>query len=81
MQLGALLDPDLASDMVQSLYNQSRQDVNGRWDRWTHNSGATGVMAGDPSASVAASVAAFGGTRWDTRGGLRALVKIGRAPD
>jgi predicted alpha-1,2-mannosidase len=80
VQLVALLDPRLASDFAQSLYNQSRQDVNGRWDRWTHVSGATSVMAGDPSASVAASMTAFGADHWDVRGAMRSLVTAATVP-
>ncbi len=59
-QLLTWLDPKRGSDIAQSLYNQSQQD-HGRWDRWTHLSGATHVMNGDPAAPAVADIYAFGG--------------------
>ena len=52
LQLVALIDPLIASDMAQSLLNQATQ-LDGEWDRWTHNTGETHVMSGDPSAPAA----------------------------
>jgi len=80
IQLISLLDPRVASDMAQSLYNQSTQDVDGRWDRWTHDSGPISVMAGDPSPAFVDTVAAFGGTTWDAQGALSSLVKAATVP-
>ena len=51
LQLVALLEPKIGGDMAQSLLNQAAQN-NGVWDRWTHNTGATDVMTGDPSAAA-----------------------------
>ncbi len=59
-QLLTWLDPEQGSDIAQSLYNQSVQD-GGRWDRWTHLSGATHVMNGDPAAAAGAESGALGG--------------------
>ena len=75
VQLVALLEPKIASDMAQSLLNQASQndDV---WDRWTHNTGATAVMEGDASPPAVASIAAFGGTDFDMK---QALVSLRRA--
>ena len=80
VQLVSLLDPGVASDMAQSLLNQSTQDVEGRWDRWTHNSGAVSVMSGDPSPAFVDTVAAFGGTNWDRAAALRSLVRAASVP-
>ncbi|TQV86025.1 glycoside hydrolase family 92 protein [Aliikangiella coralliicola] len=59
LQLVTLLDQKRAGDIAQSLFNQANQ-YNGIWDRWTHNSGATGVMNGDPATIAMANFAAFG---------------------
>ncbi len=80
VQLVSLLDPAVASDMAQSLYNQSTQDANGRWDRWTHNSGAVSVMSGDPSPAFVDTVLAFGGANFDKTAALQSLVKAATVP-
>ena len=49
LQLVTLARPGLGSDIAQSLFNQADQN-GGVWDRWTHLTGATSVMNGDPSA-------------------------------
>ena len=78
-QLLAWLDPKQGSDIAQSLYNQSLQD-NGRWDRWTHLSGATHVMNGDPAAPAIADIYAFGGRGFDAKAALASLVKAATIP-
>ena len=79
VQLVALLEPKVASDMAQSLLNQASQN-NGVWDRWTHNSGATAVMEGDPSPPAVASIAAFGATDFDMKGALASLTRAATVP-
>jgi predicted alpha-1,2-mannosidase len=79
VQLVALLDPKIASDMAQSLMNQAASN-NGVWDRWTHNSGATAVMEGDASAPAVASIAAFGGRDFDMKGALASLDRAATVP-
>lgn len=79
VQLAALLEPTIASDMAQSLLNQASQN-NGVWDRWTHNSGATAVMEGDPSPPTVASIAALGGTGFDMKGALASLGRAATVP-
>jgi len=74
VQLVALLFPDIASDYAQSLFNQA-QENGGAWDRWTHASGATHVMSGDPSAPAIAGMVAFGATDFDVRGAFESLVR------
>jgi predicted alpha-1,2-mannosidase len=78
-QLLTWLDPKQGSDVAQSLLNQSEQD-NGRWDRWTHLSGATHVMNGDPAATSIADIYAFGGRSFNARAALASLVKAATIP-
>jgi predicted alpha-1,2-mannosidase len=79
LQLLTWLDPGLGSDIAQSLLNQSRQD-NGRWDRWTHVSGATHVMNGDPAAPAIADIYAFGGYQFEAKAALASLVHAADVP-
>lgn len=79
VQLVALLNPEVASDMAQSLFNQATQN-GGVWDRWTHNTGATHVMAGDPSAPTVAGIVAFGGDRFDVDGAYASLLQAATVP-
>jgi predicted alpha-1,2-mannosidase len=79
LPLVAWLEPKIASDIAQSLYNQAEQN-HGVWDRWTHNSGATHVMNGDPSAPALAGIYAFGATDFDARGALASLVHAADHP-
>jgi predicted alpha-1,2-mannosidase len=72
LQLVTWLLPKVGSDIAQSLYNQARQN-HGEWDRWTHASGGTHVMAGDPSAPALAGIVAFGGRDFDIRGAYASL--------
>ena len=79
LQLVTWLDPDTGSDIAQSLFNQARQN-GGEWDRWTHNSGGTHVMNGDPAAPALADIYAFGGTRFEAREALASLVLAATEP-
>ncbi|MGN6374470.1 MAG: GH92 family glycosyl hydrolase [Sphingomonas sp.] len=79
VQLVTLLDPKRGSDMAQSLYNQAQQ-FGGTWDRWTHLTGATSVMNGDPSAPIEAAIYAFGGTGFDVKGAYQSLLKAATVP-
>jgi len=79
LQLVALVDPPVASDVAQSLYNQAR-DNGGEWDRWTHQNGATHVMEGDPSPPAIAGIAAFGGTGFDLKGAFASLMRAATVP-
>jgi len=64
---------------VQSLLNQADQD-GGRWDRWTHLTGPTGVMNGDPSAPAVAAIYAFGGRDFDLPRAYRSLLAAATVP-
>jgi len=79
VQLIALIEPKIASDIAQSLFNQSKQNQ-GVWDRWTHNNGATGVMNGDPAAAAVASMEAFGARDFDVKGAYASLLQAARHP-
>lgn len=79
LQLVTLLRPGVAGDIARSLHNQAMQH-GGVWDRWTHNSGPTGVMTGDPSAPAVAGIHAFGGTGFDVEGAFESLVRAATVP-
>ncbi|TPW75477.1 GH92 family glycosyl hydrolase [Schumannella soli] len=79
VQLVTLLDAKRGSDVAQSLKNQADQN-GGVWDRWTHNSGTTHVMVGDPSAAALAGIVAFGGTDFDLKGSYASLAQAARVP-
>jgi len=52
----------------------------GRWDRWTHLSGATHVMNGDPAAPAIADIWAFGGRSFNAKAALASLVHAADVP-
>lgn len=79
LQLVTWLDPRLGSDIAQSLYNQAKQN-DGVWDRWTHLTGATSVMNGDPSPPAIAAIHAFGGRDFDAKGAYASLLKAATVP-
>lgn len=79
LQLITWLDPQIGSDVAQSLFNQAQQN-GGAWDRWTHNSGATHVMNGDPAAPALADIYAFGGRGFDAHAALASLVRAADNP-
>lgn len=80
LQLVTMLEPKIGSDIAQSLLNQADQN-NGVWDRWTHMTGTTGVMNGDPSAPAIAAVYAFGGRDFDVRRAYASLLKAATVPN
>lgn len=79
LQLVTWLLPDVGSDIAQSLYNQAQQN-DGEWDRWTHNSGGTHVMSGDPAVPSLAAIYAFGGRDFDLRDAYASLVRAATVP-
>jgi predicted alpha-1,2-mannosidase len=79
LQLVTWLDPKIGSDIAQSLFNQAAQN-NGVWDRWTHLTGATSVMNGDPAAPAVADIYAFGGRDFDVKGAYASLLKAATEP-
>ncbi|WP_312708308.1 GH92 family glycosyl hydrolase [Stenotrophomonas sp.] len=79
LQLLTLLQPQVGSDVAQSLLNQADQN-GGVWDRWTHITGATGVMNGDPSPPSVAAIHAFGGHSFDLQRAYASLKKAATVP-
>jgi predicted alpha-1,2-mannosidase len=79
LQLLTLLEPEIAGDFAQSLLNQANQN-GGEWDRWTHNSGITHVMNGDPAAPAIADILAFGGRNFDARAAYKSLLLAATVP-
>ncbi|MFI0924096.1 GH92 family glycosyl hydrolase [Streptomyces sp. NPDC021012] len=80
IQLLALLEPKVAGDFAQSLYNFARQN-GGVWDRWVHISGATHVMTGDPSAVTLATFYAMGVRNFDYNGAFSSLYNQATVPN
>ena len=79
VQLLALLDPRMASDFAQSLFNYATQR-GGEWDRWLLQHGKTAVMSGDPSAAAVAGMYAFGARDFDVQGAFDSLVHAATVP-
>ena len=79
VQLLTLLDPRLAGDYAQSLYNYATQR-SGEWDRWLLENGKTSVMSGDPAAAAIAAIHAFGAHNFDVRGAFASLVHAATVP-
>jgi predicted alpha-1,2-mannosidase len=79
LQLVTWLDPKIGSDIAQSLLNQANQN-GGVWDRWTHITGATSVMNGDPSPPSMAAIHAFGGRDFDLKSAYASLLKAATVP-
>ena len=79
LQLLTWIYPEVGGDIAQSLYNQATQN-GGEWDRWTHNSGGTHVMSGDPAVPALAAIDAFGGHGFDLKGAYASLAKAATVP-
>jgi len=79
LQLVGLVQPERGSDIAQSLLNQANQ-YGGVWDRWTHNSGPTGVMNGDPATVAIANFVAFGCDQFQVDKAYASLVKAATIP-
>ncbi|BCY10754.1 hypothetical protein L3i22_058420 [Actinoplanes sp. L3-i22] len=79
VQLLTILDPAMASDFAQSLYNYAGQR-DGEWDRWLLVHGKTAVMSGDPSAAAIAAMHAFGARDFDVKGAFDSLVRAATVP-
>jgi predicted alpha-1,2-mannosidase len=75
IQLLAMLFPDQASDIVQSLIADWRES--GWLPRWSVANGHTGVSPGDPAAPVIASAYALGARDFDQAAAMEALIKGG----
>lgn len=72
IQLLALLRPDVAGDMAQSMLRFAEQN-GGVWDRWLHLGAPTHIMTGDPSAATLATWYAMGVRNFDVRAAYASL--------
>ncbi len=83
MPLLAMIVPERASDMMQSLVANARES--GWLPRWSVAAGHTDVMVGDPAAAILAEANAFGATAFDREAALAAMRKganeSGRSPN
>lgn len=77
-QLLAMLAPQQASDMAQSLLLDYQQG--GTFPRWGTATDDSGVMMGDPSAPIIADFYAFGATNFDAHAALAGLVNAATNP-
>jgi predicted alpha-1,2-mannosidase len=77
-QLLAMLDPQRAGDMAQSLLLDYQQG--GTFPRWGVPNEDSGVMMGDPAAPIIADFYAFGATNFDARATLAGLVRAATDP-
>ncbi len=77
-QLLAMLDPQRAGDMAQSLLLDYQQG--GAFPRWGVPNEDSGVMMGDPAAPIIADFYAFGATNFDTHATLAGLVRAATDP-
>ncbi|MDR3202617.1 MAG: GH92 family glycosyl hydrolase, partial [Bifidobacteriaceae bacterium] len=50
------------------------------WDRWSHITGGTHVMAGDPAAAAVGGIVAFGGRDFPVAAAYDSLVEAARVP-
>lgn len=73
VQLIAMLDPEVASDMAQSLVNDAEEG--GGLPMWPVAADETNEMVGDPSDLILAGIYAFGARNFDTRAALDAMVR------
>jgi predicted alpha-1,2-mannosidase len=77
-QLLAMLDPQRAGDMAQSLLLDYQQG--GTFPRWGVPNEDSGVMMGDPAAPIIADFYAFGATNFDAHAALAGLVRAATDP-
>lgn len=79
----AMLFPERASDMMESLVANARES--GWLPRWSVAAGHTDVMVGDPADAMLAGAYAFGARDFDRGGALAAMIKgatqEGRSPN
>jgi len=78
VQLQALLDGALSSDMMQSLVNDAVES--GQYPRWEAANDVTYVMGGDSPVAVLSSSYAFGARKFDVETALKYMVKAGTQP-
>ena len=80
MPLVALLAPDVASDVAQSLVDAAMEDPGGGMPRWGHANSNSGGMTGDGPVNVLAALHAFG-ARFDEQAALAAMERHAAQPE
>jgi predicted alpha-1,2-mannosidase len=78
VQLQALFDPAIESDMMQSLVNDAVES--GWYPRWPAANDVTYVMGGDSPVILLSSSYAFGAKNFDVDAALKYMVKAGSQP-
>ena len=78
VQLQALLFPQVASDLAQSLVNDAEQL--GSYPRWISANDGTYVMGGDSPPIIVSSIYAFGARNFDAREALAYAIKGATVP-
>jgi len=78
VQIQALLFPQEASDLAQSLVNDAEQF--GSYPRWVCANESTYVMGGDSPLPILASVYAFGAKNFDAKTALKYALKVATTP-
>ncbi len=78
VQLQALFDPAIESDMMQSLVNDAVES--GWYPRWPAANDVTYVMGGDSPVILLSSSYAFGAKNFDVDTALKYMVKAGSQP-
>lgn len=73
-QLTALIDPQAADDMAQSILDDYQQG--GTLTKWGMNNGETYIMVGDSAVPILADYYAFGATGFDTATALSAMIAM-----
>ena len=80
VQLLAMLFPEQASDMAESLVRDAEQGGGGL-PRWVTANDDANAMVGDPSSAILASMYAFGARDFDTKAALAAMLHGANDPE
>ena len=76
----AIIAPDVASDLSQSLVNDAQQDPGGGMPRWVHAATDSCGMFGDGGSKLVATSYAFGAANFDAAGALAAMIRGATQP-
>jgi len=79
VQLLALLAPDRASDIIESMLNDYAQD--GMLPKWAQGNSESYEMSGDPADAIIADAYAFGARGFDTRKALTDMIAEATQPN
>ncbi|MBR1926201.1 MAG: GH92 family glycosyl hydrolase [Bacteroidales bacterium] len=79
IQLLAMLEPEITSDIVYSHYEFARQ-AGGAFPRWVMGNVETGIMQGDPTSILVANAWAFGARMYEPNPILEIMRRGGEIP-